>query len=79
MSRQGAASRVAADSARSTKGPVERHADPGTRMMVDEMILDYLLYMAAKVILEDRKAEREGLQPSQECRADLHLSMVDSR
>ncbi len=80
MSQRGASSRVTADSADAIRGPEERQADPATRLVVDELILDYLLYMASKVILEDRKAEKGGVQLSpQDCRADVHLSMVDGR
>lgn len=80
MSQRGASSRVTADSADVIKRPEERQADSATRLMVDELILDYLLYMASKVILEDRKAEKGGVQLSpQDCRADVHLSMVDCR
>ncbi|KAI9871732.1 MAG: hypothetical protein M1830_002520 [Pleopsidium flavum] len=58
----------------------DRHADPATQLTVDEMILDYLLFMAAKALLEDRKAQRTGTQvpPSVVCHADLALSMVDA-
>lgn len=80
MAQQGANSRGVADDAHTMRMEKERQADPATRLMVDEMILDYLLYMAAKVILQDREARREGVQPQpQACRADLHLSMVDGR
>ena len=58
----------------------DRQAHPATRLMVDEMILDYLLYMATKEILQDRKAQNGGGEsPTQDHRADLHLSMVDCR
>jgi len=80
MSHQDANSSVVADGAHGMRGLEERQADPTTRLMVDEMILDYLLYMGSKVILEDRKAEEGGVQLSpQDCRAELHLSMVDGR
>lgn len=80
MSQQYANSSVVADGAHAMIGQEERQANPATRLIVDEMILEYLLYMASKVILEDRKAEKGGVQPSpQDCRAELHLSMVDGR
>ena len=57
-----------------------RQADPATQVTVDEMILDYLVYMAVKAVLQDRKAERSRTQPlPQQSRADLHLEMVDGK
>lgn len=80
MPQHGAGSRAIAENAYAMRIAEERRADPAMQLMVDEMILDYLLYMASKVILQDRKAQIEGVQPSaQESRADLHLSMVDGR
>ncbi len=56
----------------------DRYADPATQLTVDEMILDYLLFMATKALLEDRKTQRSGMQLlPQNCHADLALSMVD--
>lgn len=80
MPQHGADSGAIADDVYAMRIVEERQADPATQLMVDEMILDYLLYMAAKVILQDRKAQKGGVQSSaQESRADLHLSMVDGR
>ena len=63
-----------------TRMTKERRADPATQLMVDEMILDYLLYMAAKAILQDRETQKGSVQPSlQDFRADLLLSMVEGR
>jgi len=65
-----------------------KHADPSTRADVDEMILDYLLYMATASLLSERRAAKAlGTNPSTNTGSslptshqtpDLPLRMIDS-
>ena len=55
-----------------------KSADAGTRLDVDEAILDYLLYTAVKALLKDRQARKHDSIPTPERRkADLPLQMVE--
>lgn len=54
----------------------QKRADPETNLDVDIMILDYLLYMAAKAVIAQRRAELEGTEVEERERPDLALDMV---
>jgi len=56
-----------------------RRAAPDTQLDVDLMILDYLLYMATKALLEERQAEKEGSALSDGAKPDLPLQLVDCK
>ncbi|KAF2433811.1 hypothetical protein EJ08DRAFT_694290 [Tothia fuscella] len=53
-----------------------RRAQPGTDLEVDLMILDYLLYMATKALLEEQVARREDEEELN--LSELPLQMVNS-
>lgn len=54
----------------------QKRADPETNLEVDIMILDYLLYMAAKAVMAQRRADLQGTEVDEGERPDLALSMV---
>lgn len=57
-----------------------RQADPATREDVDELILDYLLYMAAKALLRERNTEQQAASASLRYHeADTALNTVDGK
>jgi len=59
---------------------MERCADPSTQLEVDEGILDYLVYTAIKVLLEDNKSCRHGHDEAEaHVPPDLPFQMVDCR
>ncbi|KAH0548188.1 hypothetical protein GP486_008093 [Trichoglossum hirsutum] len=64
--------------------PEGKRANRDTQLEVDVMILDYLLYMAAKQVIAGRRAERSSVGNSggdatgDDSSADMSLIMVDS-
>jgi hypothetical protein len=56
----------------------DKQADPATRLEVDVMMLEYLVYSATKALLEVRKGEGSRKKPpSIGAQSDLLITLVD--
>ena len=59
---------------------MERRANPKSQLEIDEWILDYLMFMAIKYVLEDyKRMKTPGEDASGQGKAGVPLQLVDCK